>query len=566
VRVPWRLVESAEYSDAALAVYVKVAALGSRPEGCTAGAARIAEYLGVSKSTVERGLRQLRQPCADGVVELPAVQRRSLRGGSGTTAVRRVRPVGPGELFVWVPVLAAEVLTPRQLRAFAVISYTTARRIPLTERELAVALRHHHGQRAGEPLSVWVASGLIDELESKGWIAVSRRAGERGRHQFVVHDSPVSVVADPAELLAEAPGGAVDNLGDTVVDCVSAVATVSVGDGSGPWGGDGSLAYKESPTTDRPENSARPAWSPAVGEVQVGGAREAATVPRPRGRGRLALRAEVTDRPHRRELLATGAGGRGLAPQLSFSVRVWRVLEPVQLLLPGVNAYMLRRIGREVGQQLDEGTVVERLRHRLEVRYAHTMRSDIRDAGRWLVGVALPRRGCAHPDCESGVLWSTGAPCRACAQLFADRRTVRGLVAGAATVGGELAGCGGTSGEALGGRGGDRSGTGEAFTWRAWWSCHRCDRSAPGEAPASGMCRACRDGSQGSEARGSVWQCGGCGRSFERARPTSGVCLPCEQYRPVAGQVDTFVVPAVGGGDRSRLPGHHALCFGGGRA
>lgn len=55
VRVPMRLVSSPDYPDIALSVYVKVAALGARPEGCTARTSTIAAYLGVSKASVERG-------------------------------------------------------------------------------------------------------------------------------------------------------------------------------------------------------------------------------------------------------------------------------------------------------------------------------------------------------------------------------------------------------------------------------------------------------------------------------------------------------------------------------
>ncbi|WP_426773624.1 hypothetical protein, partial [Pseudomonas aeruginosa] len=68
VRVPMRLVSSPFYSDIALSVYMKVKALGARPEGCEAKSATIASYLNVSKASVERGLTLLSRPAPDGVI------------------------------------------------------------------------------------------------------------------------------------------------------------------------------------------------------------------------------------------------------------------------------------------------------------------------------------------------------------------------------------------------------------------------------------------------------------------------------------------------------------------
>lgn len=60
-----------------------------------------------------------------------------------------VRKMTRAEAFVWLPVAAAEDLTPRQLRAFALIAFAQARGIGLTEAELAAGLRHHSGKQAG---------------------------------------------------------------------------------------------------------------------------------------------------------------------------------------------------------------------------------------------------------------------------------------------------------------------------------------------------------------------------------------------------------------------------------
>ncbi|MGY0055123.1 hypothetical protein ACWY4P_00785 [Streptomyces sp. LZ34] len=86
---------------------------------------------------------------------------------------------------------------------------------------------------------------------------------------------------------------------------------------------------------------------------------------------------------------------------------------------------VVRQITREVGRQLREGMDAERLHHRLTVRFAKVMLSEIRDPGRWLLGVALPRWGCGSQDCEAGVLWTTGKDCEVCAEIVQDKFTAR---------------------------------------------------------------------------------------------------------------------------------------------
>ncbi|MBX9427544.1 MULTISPECIES: hypothetical protein [Streptomyces] len=389
-----RLVESPHYSDAALSVYTKVKALGLRPEGCTAGVATLASYLGVSRSTVQRGLAQLRATAPDGVVELPDSRRRSLPGGCGTTARRRVRPLRPTERFVWLPVAASEHLRPRLLRAYAVISYAVVRGIPLTEGALADFLRHHSGQRVGQALTTEAAGRIVDELAASGWISVRRRAGSQGRHLFLVHDQQTS------------PSPVLD-------------------DRSGLHADERSLANKEDLRIDRLENDA-PLVSPAVGELPVDKAVDnRRTTPRPAGTpGDHALRAGgKTPAPSPTTHSAGANPYRG--PRLTFSARLHAVLAPVRFLLPEINTYVQRRIGQEIARQLDDGTEVQRLRARLTQRLAQTLLADIRDPGRWLLGVALPRWGCADPDCESGTRWSTGTECRACRETLMQRAEAR---------------------------------------------------------------------------------------------------------------------------------------------
>jgi hypothetical protein len=189
VRVPWRLLASAAYPDVALSVYVKVAALQARPEseGCEARSETLAGYLGLSKASVERGLTALGQPGPSGKPDL-RTRRRTLPGGRGTSAVRRVEPDGRTESYVWVPVAAAEDLSPRQLRAFAAVTYAGAMGIAITEGELAGYLFHYFGKRAGQPIGAAAAGAMVDEVEATGWLTVQRRAGAYGRHVLVAHD------------------------------------------------------------------------------------------------------------------------------------------------------------------------------------------------------------------------------------------------------------------------------------------------------------------------------------------------------------------------------------------
>ena len=119
VRVPLRIVVGAQYRDSALSVYIKVAALAMRTDGCTAKVSVIAEYLGLSKSEVERALRDLATPDdVDGLVEV-LTTRRTLPGGRGQSAHRTIRQAAPDEHFVWIPVRAADALSPRLLRLYA---------------------------------------------------------------------------------------------------------------------------------------------------------------------------------------------------------------------------------------------------------------------------------------------------------------------------------------------------------------------------------------------------------------------------------------------------------------
>ncbi|MFE6743885.1 hypothetical protein [Streptomyces tubercidicus] len=431
VRVPMRLVSSSA-PDVALSVYVKVKALASRPEGCQARAETIASYLGLSKASVERGLKALSRPASDGVVELCS-DRRTMRGGRGTSAVRTVRPMKQKEAFVWLPVAAAEDLTPRQLRAYAVIAYAEQMRIALTEAELAGHLLHHSGRKAGQPVTAAAAGEVVDGLEAARWVTVQRRAGARGRHRFIAHDiAPPAAEEVDEQPVADASQTAQECLHEPVDDAAQGPGSSLVGEGSGLLVGEGSLANKESPTTDSPDDE-RALFSSAVGELSVVEAGEdpADADAGTDAAGGLALRADEKSQPTpskpNDEKRSSGGGSAYTGPQLSMSPQIYAVLEPVHWLLKRVaNPFLERQIAREVGRQMAGGMDAERLQHRLTARFATaTSTSDIRDPGRWLLGVALPRWGCGHLDCETGVLWSSGRSCPVCQDIVADRRDER---------------------------------------------------------------------------------------------------------------------------------------------
>ncbi|MGW4779970.1 hypothetical protein ACWEPA_25320 [Streptomyces filamentosus] len=435
VRVPMRLVWEPSYQDVALSVYVKVKALAARPEGCQARTETIASYLGLSGASVERGMAQLRRPGRDGVVEL-FTRRRTLPGGTGQSAVRAVREMPRTEAFVWLPVAAAEDLTPRQLRVYALVAYAQARRIALTEAEIASYLLHHSGKKAGQTLSVTATSAVVDEVETARWMTVQRRAGARGRHRYIAHD----LAPEARAVVSADERGAAAEVAETAVDSGSEGSVSSqVGEGSGSQAGEGSLANEESPRTDSPEDG-RALFSSAVGEVQVRkGAspvenRAGDEAAAGRGEAGLALRAGGKNEPSSEkpvvEKRSSGVGsGRGSSytgPQLVMSASIYAVLEPVHHLLARVtNVFVARQIAREVGRQIAAGTCPERLQHRLTARVAGTMSDEIRDPGRWLLGVALPHWGCGYADCESGTIWRTQTACEVCVEIVQDKAAAR---------------------------------------------------------------------------------------------------------------------------------------------
>ncbi|MEU1275286.1 hypothetical protein [Streptomyces sp. NPDC005799] len=411
IRVPLRLVVGAQYPDAALSSYVKVAALSLRPEGCTAKVATLAAYLGLSKSAVERGLRTLTQPDpVDGLTEVPSV-RRTLRGGRGQSAHRTVRPLTEGELWVRIPVRAAETLSPRLLRLYALLAYSTARHIPVTAAELGEMLHHHSGQKAGECLGERQARRLVDDLEETGWLSVHRREGEQGRHAYETHRHPLHAIPS-----SPAPAGALEDLTPDNGGQLPLWEEASpvVYDGSGPGDHDGSLASKEDHPTDRRDETAPVGvsrrrrgdreWGPAPVD------NAAAAVPDTFRPG--TARAPRGNHPTAASTPAPHAG-----PDLRWTRRIHDSLAPVRHLLDDVSRFMLRRVAREIGRQLDGAAhnlmTPQRMADRIAARYRDAR--TIGDVGAWLLAVAIVPKGCGLPLCEDGRTWPTGQPCETCA-------------------------------------------------------------------------------------------------------------------------------------------------------
>jgi hypothetical protein len=375
IRVPLRLVVGVQYSDAALAVYIKIAALALRTEGCTARVETLAEYLDMSKSAVERALRQLARPDdVDGITEV-LTTRRTKRGGQGDSAHRVVRQAEDDELFVWLPARAATSLPPRLLRLYALISYAQTRRQPLAYSDMGGVLVHQGGRSAGEPLGDRQIARLVDELAATGWATVREREGLQGRHAYEAHLRPLHTVP----------------------------ASPDIHDGSGPDDHDGSLS-EEDPRTDRLKTSAT-----------GGGGIRRRRLPVV-ARGPVDNRAPDTFRPaggQGTNGAKGGSSGDGSGPTLS--ARTWSVLEPVRHLLDDARPFVIRRIETEISRQLAAGAGMRRITERLQRRYATTDR--VRDGGRWILGAGLPRHGCGLDVCEDGVLWHTGQACQVCLDI-----------------------------------------------------------------------------------------------------------------------------------------------------
>ncbi|MEU6491117.1 hypothetical protein ABZ890_12070 [Streptomyces sp. NPDC046984] len=381
VRVSKRLWGHGTYSHGAIRYAAQIAALDQRTEGCRAGVMTLARLLGDSKRTAERYLAELAAQAPDGHAEMRVI-RHTDPGGRGTTAERRMRNLARGEHYAYVDICAAKTLRPAAFVAYCAITYAQAVNTPWTAAELGALLG----------VTERTARRLIGELEALGWICVDRRAGYQGRHVITVADCP-------GHDRPQTPGPDTEG-------------------GSGPDHNGGSLAIKEDPElTDGRSTQERGSFRRRRGTgsraVDTGGNAVGGNYPV----SPVASVAPATFRPAAPHRLPYNG------PPLTLSRRVWRVLTPVADLLPEINPYLVRRIGREVGRHLDAGVLAEDLRDQLRTLRAWTPSEDIRDPGRWILGAALPVRPgkCGTTDCIRGFQRFTGAPCKACAELAAAR-------------------------------------------------------------------------------------------------------------------------------------------------
>ncbi|TXS35462.1 hypothetical protein EAO77_36700, partial [Streptomyces sp. t39] len=254
-----------------------------------------------------------------------------------------------GELFVWIPVRAADVLRPRLLRLYGAIAYAQARRMPLTVRELADHLRHESGDHQGETLTERQTARLLDELAATGWITVHHRQGPRGRHAYEANPSPLHAVPVPAAatvVVVPAPPAR------KRVPAEAADVCPDIRDGSGPEDHDGSPC-EEDPPTDRPDYCPPTAVSgSAVRRLPVVAGGPVETVDNPPA----ALRA---DGGRGTDGACSGGPADGSGPTLS--ARAWAVLAPVRHLLgPDTTRWEITRIEREILAQLAAGTGMQR--------------------------------------------------------------------------------------------------------------------------------------------------------------------------------------------------------------
>ncbi|MFM9634355.1 hypothetical protein ACKI10_43240 [Streptomyces galilaeus] len=385
VRYPLRVVVDAEaYAPVDTNVYGKWRALASGRRA-TASVDKVAGWLGVSKSTLERSNRRLGAPApTDDVQELFTKRQTHKVTGTGQTAERWCRDLDRGEAYVCGPVRAADTLRPIAHRLYLGLRHAiTVRGHQPTLTELAQLLRHHGGKQAGQPLAEASVSRLLDELAALGWITLDKRAGYRGRHLITVHDDPVRLVDEAA-------------------------VTPDPDDGSAPDLGDGSLAYKEYLGLNDRGNT------PPTAVLGIRRRRPTATSARDE-------RDAAVDTFGRRT-------GLDLTPAAWRTVHA--VLAPVRHELPALTGWEWERAVHEVLRHLRDGQHPTRLHDRLQRRYPQMRapgtpddgRPPVRTFARWLIGAALTRHGCPDERCETGVIWTldpddhqAGTDCQTCA-------------------------------------------------------------------------------------------------------------------------------------------------------
>ena len=417
VEIPERVYRGSHYSDVFIKAWAKMAALDvdTNPEHCNAHVTEMARFCGLSLRAFQRALTEGRTPGPDGALPEFSTQRMTRKSGTGRTAIRQVRPIVEGERYVTVAVAMCDALEPRRLRAALLMAHT-AKYSPgyqPTAAELAGELFHHHGKSAGKPLSERTARRIVHDLEATGWVSVGHRAGHQGRHTVAVNAHPI--LAEQLSLDLDATGtaaGAPDGSAASPAPELGEASADNHG-GSGPATGGGSLAIKE--YTGVPTDA-------FAAPQEVGGSR----------RRRVTVRKPATDASE----LANGTFGPGASraprgthptqqptgqaysgPELRWTERIHISLAPVRhLLQPDANRFLLRKVAREIGRQLDTAATTLMTPERMAARIAGRYRDagPIRDITAWLLAVGITPRGCGQPLCEGGQLWPTGETCETC--------------------------------------------------------------------------------------------------------------------------------------------------------
>ncbi len=420
VDVPYSVI-SGPYRDLTVVYVAKVLQLArNRERECVAKLTTMATWLGLRNrpgADTRTGVLVVKAPSALYAAQreasqagLVSVRRRTLRGGTGTSAVRTVAPAVPGDYGVPVPVTLLGAVSARHARAYMLAAYAHHRRLSWTEAELAAHVRHESGQRKGEPISTYAASKLVDDLERWGWLEVQRRAGLQGRNVIIPRRPPLEVIDAPVDNLPFPPEGgsgaeASPDLGSETPEDLPRVVE------------DQSPDLRMSPVLQLP------ALSP-VGEVGSG---EAVDNPRDLAEGDLALRADGAPKSS-----SSQDGKPYTGPDLTVTPVIAYVLEPVRSLLSSgrVSVFVQRRVALEISDQLSLTIAPERIRQRLQTRYAG-VGFEPRTPNGWLIR-AVERWGCEKAECEEGLIWDTGERCERCHFLREESRRA-GLTAWRAT-------------------------------------------------------------------------------------------------------------------------------------
>lgn len=110
--------------------------------------------------------------------------------------------------------------------------------------------------------------------------------------------------------------------------------------------------------------------------------------------------------------------------EATWSRDAYQVLSELRLLVATLPTAVQQGLGYVVDDTLaSEGITVDQLAYRARTALAGTSPQLITDPVGWVRAHALVRRGCADPDCEAGVLYSAGAPCRACLERTTPHHT-----------------------------------------------------------------------------------------------------------------------------------------------